>query len=95
MSNHDAYVKKIKAKLDEWSADISKLEAKADGAQADLEIDYKDKISKIKQQRKDVLAKLNELQSASGNAWEDTKTGIENSYKSLDKALSSALSRFQ
>lgn len=58
MSNQDAYVKKIKAKLDEWNADISKLEAKAKGAQADLEIDYKDKISSLKQQKKEVSEKV-------------------------------------
>ena len=32
MTSKDAYVEKLPAKLDEWSADIDKLKAKADAS---------------------------------------------------------------
>ncbi len=40
MSKRDAYVAKLKAQLDEWNAEVRKWEAKAEGAQADVRIEY-------------------------------------------------------
>ena len=34
IEKRDAYVQKLKAQLDEWNADINKLEAKSDQAEA-------------------------------------------------------------
>ena len=36
----DAYVQKLKAKMDEWNAEIDKLAAKADQADAETKIKY-------------------------------------------------------
>lgn len=47
MSEKDAYVEKMKAKLDEWNAEIDKLQAKAKQAEADAEIQYNDEISAL------------------------------------------------
>ena len=60
MSDRTAYIKKMKAKLDEWNADIAKLEAKADGAEADMKIKYNEKIDALKEQREEAAAKLME-----------------------------------
>ena len=40
MTDRSAYVDKMKAKVDEWTADIEKMQAKAKGAQADARIEY-------------------------------------------------------
>ena len=95
MSNREAYVKKMKAKLDEWDADIAKIEAKAEYAEANMKIKYNEKIDELKQQRKEATSKLHELQSAGDEAWEDIKTGLDSAWDSLGKAVSSALSRFK
>ena len=95
MSDRDAYIKKMKAKLDEWNADIAKLEAKADGAVADMKIDYNEKIDALKEQREEAKVKLGELQNASEEAWKDLKAGMENSWNSLGEAVKSALSKFK
>lgn len=92
MSDRDLYIKKMKAKLDEWNADIAKLEAKADGAEADMKIKYNEKITVLKGQREEAAAKLMELRNASEDAWEEIKAGLENAWDSLDKAVKSALS---
>lgn len=94
MSDRDAYVKKMKAKLDEWNADIAKLEAKADGAEADAKIKYNKHIDELQKQRKEAAAKLEELKNSGDDAWEDIKTGLESSWNSLGNAVKSALSRF-
>jgi DNA repair ATPase RecN len=95
MSNRDAYIKKMKAKLDEWSADIAKIEAKAKSAQADMEIQYNQKIDELKQQREKATAQLDELQNSGDEAWEDIKAGLDNAWESLGNAVNSALSRFK
>jgi len=40
--DRDAYIEKMKAKIDEWNAEISKQEAKARAAQADMKLKYED-----------------------------------------------------
>jgi uncharacterized coiled-coil DUF342 family protein len=95
MSNRDAYIKKMKAKLDEWNADIAKIEAKAESAQADMEIQYNQKIDELKQQREKATAQLDELQNSRDEAWEDIKAGLDNAWESLGNAVNSALSRFK
>ena len=44
----DAYVEKMKAKLDEWNADIAKLEAQAKQKEADARVSYQDQIETLK-----------------------------------------------
>lgn len=36
----DAYVQKMKAKLDEWNSEIDRIEAKVDQAEAESKIEY-------------------------------------------------------
>jgi hypothetical protein len=40
MSTRDAYVNKMKAKLEEWDADIAKLGARSRGVAAGAQIKY-------------------------------------------------------
>jgi len=95
MSDRNAYINKMKAKLDEWNADIAKLEAKADGAEADMKIMYNEKIDALKEQRENAAAKLMEIRNASEGGWEDIKAGLENAWDSLGNAVKSALSKFK
>ena len=44
----DAYVQKLKAQLDEWNADINKLEAKADQAEVRARIEYHKRIADLR-----------------------------------------------
>ena len=95
MSKRDAYIKKMKAKLDEWNADIAKIEAKAESAEADMKIKYHQKIDELKQQREEATTKLDELQNSGDEAWEDIKAGLESTWDSLGNAVNSAFSRFK
>ncbi|WP_305907331.1 hypothetical protein Q9L42_016450 [Methylomarinum sp. Ch1-1] len=95
MSNRSDYVKKMKAKLDEWNADIDRLEARAEAAQADLQIEYQQQIEALKEERDEAAAKLKTLEAASDEAWEDIKSGVEMAWTSLHSAVDSAISRFK
>jgi len=91
----DIYVKKAQAQLDEWDADIKKLKARADKASANAKLDYKKQIDVLKRKQAKAGDKLSELKSASDDAWEDIKKGVESATDSLGSALKSATAKFK
>ena len=91
----DAYVQRLKAKMDEWNAEIDKLKAKADQAEAEAKIEYHEQIEDLRAKRKHVEEKIAELQQAGEGAWEDLKQGLENSWEILKSAFAKAKSRFE
>ena len=95
MVDRDAFVQTMKAKLDEWNAEIDRLSAKADAAQADTKLEYNKQVEALKKQREDALQRLNELQSASEGAWEEMRAGVDASWDKMTDALKSAASRFK
>ena len=95
MSMKEAYEQKLQAQLDEWSAEIAKLKAKADGAEADAQLEYYKKIEELRSMQETSANKLTELKDAGDDAWEDLKAGIDSAWDSLGNALKSAASRFK
>lgn len=94
MSMKEAYEKKLQAQLDEWNAEIDKLKAKADSAEADAQLEYYKQIEDLREQQLAARAKLSELRQSGEDAWEDLKAGIDSAWKSLGDAVRSAASRF-
>lgn len=95
MGMKEAYEKKLKAQLDEWGAEIDKLKAKADNAEADAQLKYYKQIEELRSMQEDANNKLAELREASDDAWEDLKAGIDSAWDSLSSAVRSAVSRFK
>jgi len=95
MKRKDAYSKKAQAQLDEWDADIQKLKAKADRAEANTQLEIQKQIKTLRRKQKEVGDKLAELSAAGDDAWEDLKDGLESAKDSLGSALKSATSRFR
>lgn len=95
MSMKDAYEQKLQAQLDEWSAEIKKLKAKVDNAEADTQIEYYKQIEEIRSMQESASKKLVELKDAGDDAWEDLKAGIDSAWDSLGSAVKSAASRFK
>lgn len=95
MGMKEAYEQKLQAKLDEWSADIDKLKAKADSAEADLQLEYYKKIEELRSMQETAADKLIELKDAGDDTWEDIKAGVESTWDSLGNALNSFASRFK
>lgn len=93
--NRDVYVKKIKAKLDEWNAEIDRLEAISRQKGADMQAAYQNRLEELKEKRQSTRMKLEKLQSAGENAWQDLKEGVESAAQSLGEALKAAQSRFK
>ena len=95
MSMKEAYEQKLQAQLDEWAAEIDKLKAKADSAEADAQLGYYKQIEELRSIQKSATNKLAELKDAGDDAWEDLRAGIDSARDSLGNALKSAASRFK
>jgi len=90
----DVYVQKLKAKIDEWNAEIDKLSAKADQSQADLKLRYLEQIQGLKEERNKIEAKLEALQEAGESAWDELKEGLEDSFNIWKDSFSKAKAAF-
>lgn len=77
MSTKDEYVAQMKAKIDEWNAEIDELEAKSRKAEAQVAQKYNQQVAALKAQRDDACRKIEEIQSATNDSWENLKAGAE------------------
>ena len=68
MEDRKTYVDKLTAQLKEWDAKIDELEAKTEKAQADMKLQYQEKVDKLKSKRKEADNKLKELKQAGDSA---------------------------
>jgi hypothetical protein len=89
-----AYEAKFDAQLQEWSAEIALLSAKADKAKAEVKIEYYKTIETLQGKHDTAKTKLHELRTSGDDAWEDLKTGAENVWTDVKTAFQSAGSRF-
>ena len=95
MNKQKAYKEKFTAQLDELNAKIDVLRAKAKQAEASLKADYYETIEDLLKKRSVAQSKLETLQDAGDDAWEDMKQGVEDSWATFAAAVKSAASRFQ
>ncbi|SDC02474.1 coiled coil domain-containing protein [Ruegeria marina] len=94
MDEKNAYRQKLEARLDQWRADIDKLQAKANEASADARLEYEKQIEKLRGLQQEAREKLEKLDQAGGEAWKDLKSGIEKAWDDLGAAVKSASERF-
>lgn len=95
MASRDASVEKAKAKLDEWSAEIDRLQARAKVAEADAKLKYNEQLEEMRARRDAAQAQVVEMQKASDKAWDDVRNGFEKAWTDLQSAFESAMSRYK
>lgn len=94
MSLKDDYVEKLKAQLDEWSAEIDVLDARLHQADADLRIKYSEQVENLRLKRDEAKLKLLELQASAGDAWQELKKGSDEAWEVIKHAVSEARKKF-
>lgn len=92
--NKEAYQKKLQAQLDQWKAEIDKLQAKSREASADMQIKYQEQIKELREKRAEMETQYDKIQAASIDAWKDFKTGADAAWDNMSNAMKSAWSRF-
>ncbi|NMM42846.1 coiled coil domain-containing protein [Rhodospirillaceae bacterium KN72] len=94
MSIQNAYADKMNAQIRKAEAEVDRLKAKADEADADARLTYHKHIAEIQEHRDYLQARVDELNAASSEAWEDVKAGAESAWNTLRDSVDRASSRF-
>lgn len=89
-TSKNAYGEKVQASLDQWKAELDKLEAKARESKADAKIELQQNVEEVKAHWKTARDKAEEMQKASGEAWKELKAGTESALHSLKDAVDRA-----
>ena len=95
MASRDEYLKKFKANLDEWNAEIHKLEGKAREAQADAKAHYDKQLESLREMRDDAQEKFSEMQKSSAEAWDAMVEGTEKAWQAWMNAFEEARSKLK
>lgn len=95
MTKRDEYIEKLKAQLDVWNAEVTKWEAKAKSAQADVRTEYEKQLEVIRRQRSQAMERMRQVQAASGDAWLDLVRGADEAWAKMREAFEKARSQFR
>lgn len=95
MKNKEEYQNKLKQRLNVLQSDLDKLRANTDKAEAKMKLEYYNKIQELETKQDHARKKLEELQGASDDAWEDVKTGAELAWNNLSNAIKKASQHFR
>lgn len=90
MNTREAYIEKMKAKLDEWDAEIAQMEARSRQAKADKQMAYNRHIAALKQHRAEAQAQYTEIQQAPDDTWEELKRGAEDLWARIGEAFTNS-----
>ena len=94
MTSRDEYLEKFKAKLDEWNAEIDKLESNARQVQADAKAQYDKQLESLREMRDEAQRKYGEMQSTTAEAWDVMVQGTEKAWHAWANAFENARSKF-
>ncbi|OOE89348.1 sll1863 family stress response protein [Salinivibrio sharmensis] len=87
-------IDKLHNRLHDWNQEIDKLEEKANVASANAKAEYRESIEHLRARKEQAKTRINELQHASDDAWDDIKQGAEQALTSLKEAYDSAKQKF-
>ena len=98
METKDSYSKKMKAKFDDlnykWNIERNKLEAKAKQAKVDVKKKFEEQLKTLQEKRERMGQELDQIDTASEDAWKDIKAGVDSAWQSLNEAIKKARSHF-
>ena len=92
MTKRAEYIAKMELQLDKLNKKMSSLETSAQEAKEEARQKFKDEMSKLRQQSKVAVSKLEELKASTEDSWESMVTDME---KMHDAFTHSFFSLFQ
>ena len=95
MSKRDEYVATMKRQLDEWSAEMDALEAKAQEAQEAAKLKYEEQLSALHTQRLAGEKKLEAVQTATEDSWERLKAETDNVWEAFKDSVQAFKAHFK
>jgi DNA anti-recombination protein RmuC len=95
MTSRDEYLKQFKANLDDWNAQIDKLEEKAREAQTGAKAQYEKQLELLHEMRDEAQKNFSEMQNATTAAWDVMLQGTEKAWHTWVNAFEDARSKFK
>ena len=92
MNKKEAYILELQTQLDELSAEIERLKARADKAEEPW---AEQQVEIVQEKHRQAKEKLSELIDAGDDAWEDMKEGVSTAWHAVGDAVRSAAKRFE
>ena len=95
LENKEAYLEKLKAKLDEWTAEIDRLKAKAAESNIDLRNEIETRVGDLEGRRQKVEHRMQQLQEFSEKSQEDIMDLLQRAWDDLSYAVQAAKKKFK
>ena len=95
MTTRDDYIEKLKAQLDHWNNEVTKWEAQAKGARAELQVRYAKELDVLRAQRELARYNLKLLEEASATAWVELRKGADEAWDRMQAAVNAARAHFE
>jgi hypothetical protein len=95
MEKKDEYQKMLNSQLKEWNVLITLLAEKVENAGADVKLMYVQELDEIRGKQRDAVKKIEELEGASGDAWESSKISMDMVGYNLGTGLAHAITKFR
>ncbi len=95
MTTQEAYQQKFEAKLKEADAQIDKLAAQAESAQADAKLQYKEQVKALRAKRDEIGQSVMKMNQKSADATKEIMSGVENAWSEFATSLQSAQAKFK
>ena len=87
----DEYVQKLKAQIDQWSAQM----AKWDAASQEVKNKYLQQLDEARVRRDEAIEEMKRLQGASADAWTQMMKGAETAFAAMQGAFEKASKGFE
>lgn len=94
MGERNQYIEKVRARIAQWDAEIDRMKAKADEAEADARIEYEKQMREMQARRDEGVDRLEMLREASDEAWKDVRSGFDRAWDEISGAFDRAMSRY-
>ncbi len=95
MDLRDDYQRKVQAQLNQWSAEINLLKAKAQNAEADVKINYQKKLEELKSKKDVVVRRFKKLRASGIEVFEELKESVDKACTELKQGVNLAFSHFK
>ena len=89
------YQEQIEAKIKGYDQNLDELKVKAKGVKGEAKAEFNRQMDELRKKKEEASQKLKEMQSATGKAWEDLKSGVETALEDLEKTFKQMMKRFK
>jgi hypothetical protein len=88
MAKRDEYVERVKKRLDQWNADIRKLEDAYAKAEAGARIRLREQIESLRRHREQAQDQIRRIEDAAEEAWHEIARGAEEAWRIIGDVFS-------